>query len=154
MPVLLPDDALVLLIGPAAAGKTTWAATHVRPSAVLSSDGFRELVADDASDQTASADAFRILHLVVRARLKRGLLTVIDATNLQRSARKPLLALASRFGRPCVAVLFEVPPDELLARNAGRPRRVPEDVVRRHHDQMVAALREVPTEGYRLIVHA
>lgn len=149
--VAIPTDALVLLIGPAASGKTTWAASHFRPSQILSSDSFRELVADDASDQAASRDAFQLLHGVVRARLERGLLTVIDATNLQRSARKPLLALAARFGRPSVAVTFDVPLGVLLERNTRRPRTVPEDVVRRHHALMAVAANDIRTEGYALV---
>ena len=150
----LPPDALVLLIGPAASGKSTWAAAHFRPSQVLSSDAFREMVADRAADQSASADAFRLLHAAASARLKRGLLTVIDATNLQRAARKPLLALARRYARPTVAVLFDVPLDVLLARNHGRDRVVPPDAVRLHAHAMTAAVREVADEGYQLVLRA
>jgi len=149
---LIPGDALVVLIGPAASGKTTWAAAHFRPSQILSSDAFREMVADDQSDQSATPDAFRLLHLVAAARLGRSLPTVIDATNLQRSARRPLLALARRFGRPSVAVLFEEPLDKLLARNVDRDRVVPDDVVRRHYDQMARAMQDVPAEGYGLVL--
>ena len=65
----IADDALVLLIGPAGAGKSTWAAANVPPEAVISSDELRALVAGDAADQGATADAFRLLHGIVRARL-------------------------------------------------------------------------------------
>lgn len=150
----IPPDALVVLVGAAASGKSTWAARHFRPSQVLSSDALRELVADDATDQAASRDAFRLLHLVAAARLQRGLVTVIDATNLRRSARTQLRSLAARFERPSVAVLFEVALDDLLARNAGRQRRVPEDVVRRHHDQMRHAIEDVEAEGFGRVVRA
>jgi predicted kinase len=149
----IPADALALLVGAAGSGKSTWAQGHYRPSQIVSSDALRQLVADDAADQSASRDAFRLLHLVARARLERGLLTVIDATNLRRSARKPLLALAARFGRPYVAVVFDVPLAVLLARNAARDRVVPEDVVRRHNDEMAVALEDIQGEGYRLILH-
>jgi protein phosphatase len=150
--VAIPTDALILLIGPAASGKTTWAAAHFRPTQLLSSDSFRELVADDASDQAASRDAFQLLHGAARARLARGLLTVIDATNLQRSARQPLLVLAARFGRPCVAVVFDVPLGVLLERNTRRSRAVPDDVIRRHHAQMSSAIDDIQAEGYRLVL--
>ncbi len=152
IPDLIPAAALVLLVGPAASGKTTWARARFRPSQIISSDALREMIADDAADQAASREAFRILHVVARARLQRGLLTVIDATNLQRSARAPLRALAARFGRPSVAIVFDVPLDVLLARNTGRDRTVPPDVVRRHHDLMAAVLDDVRTEGYRQIL--
>lgn len=148
----LPPDALVLLVGASGSGKSTWAGRHFTASAVLSSDAFRELVAGDAADQAATADAFAVLHLAARARLRRGLLTVIDATNLTSAARRPLLGLARRFARPAVAVVFDVSLPQSLERNARRPgRRVPDAVVRRHHGQLRAALRALPGEGFRAI---
>ena len=86
---------------------------------------------------------------------ERGLLTVIDATNLQRSARKPLLALAARFGRPRVAVLFDVP----LERVARTQQRVARGSSRRMWSvvtttQMATVGGDVPAEGYQLIVRA
>jgi predicted kinase len=150
----LPRDALVLLVGPAGSGKTTWATARYRATQVLSSDALREMVSDDAADQTATRDAFAILHAIARARVGRGLLTVIDATNLLASSRRPLLELARRHGRPVVAVVFDVPLPELLARNASRERVVPERTVRVHHAQMAEALTALPTEGYATIVSA
>ncbi len=97
-------------------------------------------------------DAFRLLHAAARARLARGLLTVVDATNLQRSARTPLRTLAARFGRPRVAVLFDVPLGVLLERNTRRTRTVPEDVVRRHHALMAVAKGDIAAEAYALIL--
>jgi predicted kinase len=153
-PVSLPKDALILLVGPAGAGKTTWAEARFTPSQVLSSDAFREMVADDPADQGATRDAFSLLHAVARARLRRGLLTVVDATNLLVSARRPLVELARRAQRPLVAVVFEVPLPELLARNARRERVVPEETVRWHHHLMQDALLALPAEGYIAIIRA
>jgi protein phosphatase len=144
-----PVGALVLLIGPAGCGKSTWAARRFRPDQILSSDAFRALVAGDATDQSASADAFRLLHLAARARLARGLLTVVDATNLTAPARLGLRDQARRAGRPVVAVVFDVPLERCLAQNASRPgRQVPEAVVRRHHRELGEAMAFLPTEGY------
>ena len=150
----IPPDALVLLVGAAGAGKSTLAARVFPASTVLSSDDFRALVADDPADQSASGDAFRVLHAVASARLRRGLLTVVDATNLLASSRRPLLGLARRHGRPVVALVVEAPLETCLARNAARPaRRVPDDVVRRHHAQLRRAMLELPSEGFALVVH-
>ena len=148
----LPPGALVVLIGPSGSGKSTWAAARFRASQVLSSDAFREQVADDAADQSATADAFKVLHTVARARLRRGLLTVIDATNLTEGARRSLLRLAEKAARPVVAVVFDVSLERSLAQNAARPDRlVPEAVVRRHHHQLATELDRLPREGYHAI---
>ena len=148
----LPDDALVLLVGPSGAGKTTWAVRRFRADAILSSDAFRALVAGDAADQAATADAFKVLHAVARARLRRGLLSVIDATNLTAGARRALLRLAAKADRPTIAVVFDVSLERCLAQNAARPgRRIPAEVVRRHHRELSAALARLPGEGYAAV---
>ena len=148
----LPADALVLLVGPSGSGKSTWAASRFRPASILSSDAFRALVAGDAADQSATADAFKVLDVVARARLRRGLLTVIDATNLTERARRSLLRRADAAGRPAVAVVFDVTLERCLAQNEARPdRRVPADVVRRHHRELQQALQRLPAEGYAAI---
>jgi predicted kinase len=148
----IPVDALVVLVGPSGSGKSTWAARHFEVGQVLSSDAFRHLVAADAADQAATADAFKVLHSVTRARLRRGLRTVIDATNLTSRARQSLLRAASDAGRPVVAVAFDVSLERCLAQNEARSGRcVPEGVVRRHHREMRAALRALPDEGYHSV---
>lgn len=145
----LSPDALVMLVGPSGSGKSTWAARHFDAHQVLSSDAFRLLVAGDASDQSATADAFRLLHLVARARLRRGLLTVIDATNVTVGARAALLRAAAAADRTVTAVVFDVSLEQCLRQNAMRPdRRVPEEVVRRHHAQLQSTLPGLSGEGY------
>jgi predicted kinase len=150
----IPRHALVLLVGTAGSGKSTWARARFRRSEVLSSDDLREMVSDDAADQDATRDAFAVLHAIARARLRRGLLTVVDATNLLASSRRRLLVLGRRYARPVVAVVFDVPLDELLRRNAGRERVVPEAIVRRHHGQVAVALGDLRSEGYLSIITA
>lgn len=148
-----PADALVLLIGPAGCGKSTWAARHFRPDQILSSDAFRAMVAGDATDQSATADAFRLLHAATGARLGRGLLTVIDATNLTAAARLGLRQQARRAGRPVVAVIFDVSLERCLAQNAARrERQVPDAVVQRHHAGMRRVRAQLPFEGYESII--
>ena len=148
----LAADALVVLVGPSGSGKSTWATDRFAPSEIVSADAFRELVAGDAADQSATADAFKMLHSVAKARLRRGLRTVVDATNLTERARRQLLRLAESAGRPVVAVAFDVSLERCLAQNAARPDRcVPEAVVRRHYREMVGALRRLPQEGYAAI---
>jgi protein phosphatase len=149
----LPGDALVVVVGIAGSGKSTWAARQFSASEILSSDAFREMVSGDPADQSASADAFRLLHLAVRARLRRGLRTVVDATNLTSRARRQLLTAARQAGRPSVAAVFDVPLERCLAQNARRTgRRVPEAVVRDQHRRLEAARQTLGEEGFSAVV--
>ncbi len=90
----VPELSLVVLIGASGAGKSTFARSHFAPTEVISSDFCRGLVADNENDQSASKDAFDVLHFIAAKRLAAGRLTVIDATNVQPESRKQLLSLA------------------------------------------------------------
>src|SRR5438105_6044423 len=83
MKLTIPDLSLVVLIGASGSGKSSFARRHFRPTEVISSDACRGLVADDENDQSASADAFAVLHFIAAKRLERGRLTVVDATNVE-----------------------------------------------------------------------
>lgn len=149
MKLIIPDPALVLLIGPAGAGKSTFAAAHFQPVEIVSSDHLRGLLANDPADQTASADAFRILTLMVAGRLKRRLTTVIDATSLRAANRRKYRALAERHGIPVVAIAFDLTPRTHHERNRGRIDRVVDDeVVERQIDLMARTMAALASEGY------
>ncbi|MEP7379954.1 MAG: AAA family ATPase [Chloroflexota bacterium] len=149
MIITIPDPALVLLIGPAGAGKSTFAAAHFQPVEIVSSDHLRGLLSNDPADQSASAEAFRILVLMVSGRLKRRLTTVIDATSLLAANRSRYRAIAARHGVPVIAVAFDLPVATFFARNRERSGRVvSEEVVERQVDQMVRALTSLPAEHY------
>lgn len=97
MTISIPELSLVLLVGPSGSGKSTFAQKHFLSTEVISSDFCRALVSDDENDQSATGDAFDVLHTLVRKRLTRGKLAVVDATNVQPEARKSLIALAKEF---------------------------------------------------------
>jgi predicted kinase len=130
--IVLPAGALVVLIGISGSGKSTFAGRHFPTTAVLSSDAFRAMVADDPADQRASAAAFELLHLAARRRLERRRLTVVDATSVTRPARRDLVAIARGTGRPAVAIVIDPPLAICLARNDERAgRRVDPAVIAR-----------------------
>src|ERR671929_1412115 len=109
MTIKIPELALVVLIGASGSGKSTFARRHFKPTEVLSSDFCRALVSDDENDQAATKDAFEVLHFVAAKRLAAGRLTVVDATNVQPEARKPLLQLARSYHVLPVAIVFNLP---------------------------------------------
>ena len=151
MTLTIPENALVLLIGPAGSGKSTFARKHFRPTEIVSSDALRAAVSDDSADQTASGDAFWLLRLMVGMRLKRGKLTVVDATNVVASSRKSLLALAARNFRPAVAIVFDLPLSLCQAWNEARgDRRVKPEVIEKQGADLAASLASLGEERYQV----
>ncbi len=116
----VPDPSLVLLVGAAGAGKTTFAARHFAPDEVLSSDAYRALVSGDEANQKVSRVAFSILHRDLERRLRAGQLTVVDATNVEPRNRRELIRRARTAGLPVVALVLDLHPAVVLARNATR----------------------------------
>jgi protein phosphatase len=149
--IRLPLGAMVVLVGPAGSGKSTWAARHFLPTQIVSSDACRGMIADDETDQTASRDAFRLLYFILGERLRRGLLTVVDSTALQPSMRAELLKVAAQHGSPTVAIVFNLPPELNEQWNANRQRRVPADALARHRQNLDQTLRLLPTEPFNTI---
>jgi len=132
-PIDIPVPGLVVLIGAAGAGKSTLAARLFEPSEIVSSDALRERLSGDAADQRATRPAFAILHREVRRRLAAGRLVVVDATNVEPTARATLRGLADASRVPIVAIAIVPSVTEVHGRNASRAARVvPRDIVDRH----------------------
>jgi protein phosphatase len=145
----IPEPALVILVGPSGSGKSTFARTHFKRSEIVSSDVLREMISDDPSNQDASAEAFRVLALLVNGRLKRRLTTVIDATTLRAANRRRFRQLASRYGVPVICVAFDFSADTYNAHNRDRADRVVEDeVVAGQASRMRDAMASLPLEDY------
>jgi alkanesulfonate monooxygenase SsuD/methylene tetrahydromethanopterin reductase-like flavin-dependent oxidoreductase (luciferase family)/predicted kinase len=125
----IPDPALVVLVGPSASGKTTWANENFRPEEIVSSDRLRAIVGSGEHDLDASADAFSILDQMVAARLRRRLLTVVDTLGFDGDRRLRHLALAREQGLPAILVVFDVPSETARERNRRRIRPVPASVL-------------------------
>lgn len=119
----LPSNSLILLVGISSSGKSTFAHNHFDSCEILSSDKLREVVSNDENDQTATNDAFNLLENILEARLKRGLITVIDATNLKPHFRYNYINIAKKYHFKTTAVVFDLPYDESLDRLLKRDDR-------------------------------
>lgn len=147
------DLSLVVLIGASGSGKSTFARAHFKPTEVISSDFCRGLVADDENDQSASGDAFDVLHYIAGKRLAAGRLTVVDATNVQQESRRQLVELARAHDVLPIAIVLDVPEDVCAARNAERTDRagMPRRVITRHTRELRRSLRHLEREGFRKV---
>jgi len=144
-----PDLSLVVLIGASGSGKSTFARAHFLPTETISSDACRALVSDDENNQAATQDAFDVLHVIAAKRLAAGRLTVVDATNVQAEARRPLVALARQYHCLPVAIVFDLPEGVCQERNRARPDRdFGPHVVRRQSADLRRSLRGLQREGF------
>jgi len=125
----LPSPCVLVLVGPGAAGKSTWAAANFALDTIVSGDRLRAIVGAGEDDISASSDAFALLDDIVTLRLGRGLTTVIDTLGLDAVRRRGWLALARQHGLPCIAVAFDTPAEQCRARNRARAKRIPADVL-------------------------
>ena len=152
MNIEIPEFALVLLVGASGTGKSSFAAKHFLPTEVVSSDRARGWVADDETDQSATPDAFDLVHAVIEKRLKNRRFTVVDATNVQPQSRKGLIALAKKWHALAVAIAFDLPEAVAVQRNALRSdRQFGAGPVRRQMQDLKRSLRGMQREGIRYV---
>lgn len=146
--VTIPSDAVVLLMGAAGSGKSTFAEKSFFPSEILSSDALREIITSDPTNQRYNSEVFAFLHDLLGLRAKQGLLTVVDATNVMPNARKTVREIAALHGRPVAVLVMNTSLEDCHLQNAKRQRRVPADVINRHYAQFSDALTQLDAEGY------
>lgn len=137
---------LVLLSGAPGAGKST-ACQDLPSELVLSSDGLRQAffglaktwVDGYAADRPLATDdrlIFSTLENVVRARLKTGLTTIVDATLISDKERKPFAMIAEELGVPVQVIIFNPPLERVQRQNQQRRCRVPKAVVAKFCDRI------------------
>lgn len=124
---------LILLVGPPAAGKTTFARAWVEGGSldgagVVSCDAIRADLFAGRVDVADDPVVFAEMDARVERRLAGGLAVVVDATNVLPHARARMIAWARRHARPVTALRFRVGRELLTRRNAARTglARVPE----------------------------
>jgi len=150
--VRLIRPSIVLLCGPAACGKSTFARRLFRPTQIISSDWARARVCDDERDQRFQTQAFALVHYLTELRLGLNRLCVVDSTALTQHHRKEYLELAKRFQVPCVVFLFDVPLEKCVERDLSRPRTVGRSVIERQHLAFGQTKTDIRQEGFDEII--
>ncbi|MEM6963431.1 MAG: polynucleotide kinase-phosphatase [Bacteroidota bacterium] len=152
MEIKVPKLSLVLLIGASGSGKSTFANEFFDKHEVVSSDVCRGIVSNDENSQSATTDAFDLLNFIIGKRLKNGLLTVVDATNVQKESRKKLINLARANHTLPVAIVLDLPLRTCEDRNKKRKdRNFGDHVIRHQKQQLKRSIRGLKKEGFRKI---
>jgi len=127
------EKALIILVGPPASGKSTWGKRFSQDNNVeyVSTDEIRGQIGAGEGDQSVSAAAFGIARRKVSDALKSNRSAMIDATSVNRKARRDWINMGRENGAFIIAVAFEVPKDELYRRDAQRSRHVGPEIIDR-----------------------
>lgn len=152
MRLRISSPSLVVLVGPAGSGKSTFASRHFPATAVISSDRCRAMLADDERSLAVSREAFDLFHSIIERRLRLGRLTVADSTALRRQARRTLLEMGRRHSVPVVAIVFAVDEDRCYLQDTLRDRRVGRAVIARQVGLLYQTLETVGGEGFDEVV--
>ena len=148
--VLRPS--VIVLCGPAACGKSTFAARHFRPSHVISSDFCRQLVCDDETDQRYHSQTFALLSFLIGQRLSINRLCVVDSTAITPGARKSLLDLGRKYRVRTELFLFDTAFEKCLERDRSRARSVGRKIIEEQCRLFKQAQEAVQSEGFDRIL--
>jgi len=134
---------LTLAVGPTGAGKTTFLVQRgadygIHHSHVVSSDQMRADLCGNPHDQSKNEQVFKALHAVAKERIRHGLPTVIDATNIKRKDR---LACAELTKGQVRYIVIDRPMDEKL-RDAGWRLAAP-GLIERHSQTFGSQLPDI-----------
>lgn len=159
--IVLPTRSLIVLCGPAGAGKSTFARNFVaqhkrggyRTTSIVSSDYCRALLCDDETNQQVNRDTFELFHYIIHKRMFLNRLTIADSTALQSDARQRLLDLAERHHYFTCLILFNMSLETCIKydQHQSRGRIVGEQVIKYHRELLQQALQDIPHEGWRMV---
>lgn len=148
--VLRPS--VIVLCGPAACGKSTFAVRHFRSTHIISSDICRQLVCDDETDQRYQSQTFALINFLIGQRLSINRLCVVDSTAVTQGARKSLLDLGRKYRVRTELFLFDVSLEKCLERDNARSRSVGARVIEEQYRLFQQARETVRSEGFDEIV--
>ena len=102
---------------------------------------------DDAN--TKEKAVTQVEHSLIKSAIKAGKRPLVDATNLNRQSVKGILRIAGAHGMDVDHIDFEVSQEEAIKRDAGRTKKVGEDVIKKFFqknkiDKVTGKLPEMP----------
>lgn len=154
-PVDAAGGLLRLLVGPPAAGKTTWCRDELaagRLGTRLSPDDTRGELGHGPHDQSVTAAAVEQVRHQAGALLADRAEVTIDATSTTPAERRTWLDLARAHDVPAIAVIVWEPLDIVLARNSRRAVPVPRDVVFTYWHRITGlTVNSLLAEGFRAV---
>lgn len=121
----------IMLVGVAGAGKSTFARnlSELRHYEICSSDAIRGELWGDESDQREPNKVFQVMLERTRAALSDHRSIIYDAANIEEKYRLQILQQISPYDCHKVCVVFIERPEECIARQDLRDRKVPEHVI-------------------------
>jgi len=136
---------IVLTIGPAGCGKSTWARKFLEQNPdyiYLNADTMRLCMTGDESNQDRNHHVFQTLENMVGYFMILRKNILIDQTNYNRKNRLIWNRLATAHGYQKTWVVFQTSLDQCILNNEKRARKVPIDVIRRQHENLTIPLDE------------
>lgn len=135
---------LYMLIGPSGAGKSSYASTVFEPEIVLASDKFRTLLCGDFRTQDRNGDVFAAMQNIAAERVRCGVPSVIDATNIKRKDRLAFVDLVPASMWVQYVVIDRPLPEKLATAGWRADVKIGEQsLIERHHEIMQSNLRDI-----------
>lgn len=152
--IRIEPKTLVLLVGLPGSGKSTFAAEHFSQDAIISTDRIRGEFTNNERNQVVSKQAFGFAERLVKERLARGRVAVVDALNLTEETRERFIQLAVKEGARIQAVVMATSVEESIARDATRARTAGATQIRNRRSQVLIAQRTLETDNRIAWVHS
>lgn len=138
---------MILMVGPAGSGKSTYVRENFPGYAVLNADSIRLDLTGDESNQERNPEVFSVMRRRLAKFLRSGQSAVVDNTNVKQPSRTELYEIAKAFDARIEAHVMQTDLAMCLRRNAGRTRVVPDDVIKNQYVQFLQSLSELPCES-------
>lgn len=148
----IPPGAIVVTVGSAGSGKTTWAKRNFPPEHVLSLDDCRRMLVGNETEYDVTNEAFELLTLALEGRARRRITTLVDGTFVHADARARVLEVAKQFGCPTVAVCFRIPAELAQFRSRSGNRLIGTKLLRRQVAQVDQFAQSYQSERWDQVV--